>query len=87
MNEIHVDGFWIHFDADVLSDEENPAVDYRIPGGLQFDEYEIFLTTLIGTNKIIGMSVSIFNPNLDNEQGSIAMRLTELLSNSFNQGL
>jgi arginase family enzyme len=29
---------WIHLDADVLSDDVMPAVDYRMPGGLQPDE-------------------------------------------------
>ncbi|MBA4055469.1 MAG: arginase, partial [Marivirga sp.] len=28
MDTLKVDGFWLHFDTDVLSDEINPAVDY-----------------------------------------------------------
>jgi len=31
-------GFWIHLDADVLNDAIMPAVDYRMPDGLSFDE-------------------------------------------------
>ena len=33
-----LDGFWIHVDADVLNDDEMPAVDYRNPGGLTWDQ-------------------------------------------------
>ncbi len=33
VSKIKVDGFWIHFDTDVINDELNPAVDYRLPGG------------------------------------------------------
>src|SRR5690606_11158487 len=40
VNKTQLEGFWIHFDTDVLSDEINPAVDYRLPGGLQFEEVE-----------------------------------------------
>ncbi|WAC13090.1 arginase family protein [Dyadobacter pollutisoli] len=39
--------FWIHFDVDVLSDEIMPAVDYRLPGGLTFDEASTILQTLM----------------------------------------
>lgn len=83
INTLNVDGFWIHFDTDVLSDEENPAVDYRVPGGLTFQQCEQLLSGLLSTNKIIGMSVTIFNPELDDEQGSVAKKLTDLISNSL----
>jgi arginase len=79
IHELNVDAFWIHFDTDVLSDDENPAVDYRIPGGLRFDEYEQFLKGIIPSKRIAGMSVTIFNPSLDDENGTIAKRLTGLL--------
>jgi arginase len=35
-----LDGFWLHLDADMLDDGVMPAVDYRMPGGLSFDEFE-----------------------------------------------
>jgi arginase len=54
---MNVDGFWIHFDSDVLSDSINPAVDYRIPGGLQFQEAMFLLNKLISTGRITGISV------------------------------
>ena len=86
MNEIDcyaknlsLNGFWIHFDTDVLDDNINPAVDYRIPGGLSIGSCETILSTLIKKYSIAGMSVTIFNPNLDTE-GKIAEELTSLIS-------
>jgi arginase len=83
MAAMNVRGFWIHFDTDVLADEENSAVDYRLPGGLSFVESGILLEKLLSTNRIVGMSVTIFNPALDNKEGTIAQQLTQMLSESF----
>ncbi|RZK57720.1 MAG: arginase family protein, partial [Pedobacter sp.] len=79
---VPVEGFWLHFDTDVISDDENPAVDYRLPGGLTFEETSKLLTRLLLTDKIVGMSVTIFNPQLDHD-GEIAEKITACLSNSI----
>ncbi|WP_257669742.1 arginase family protein [Parapedobacter tibetensis] len=78
MDELNLDGFWIHFDTDVISDDENPAVDYRLPGGLTFKEAEHLLNQLVQTGKITGISVTIFNPNLD-KSGEIAIKISDCL--------
>ena len=68
----HLSGFWIHLDADVLNDRIMPAVDYRLDnGGLEFSELSYLLKTLISSQKAIGMTITIYNPNLD-PSGSIA---------------
>jgi arginase len=65
-------GFWIHLDADVLDDRIMPAVDYRLDkGGLEFSELSHILKTLNSSQKAIGMTITIYNPNLD-PSGSIA---------------
>jgi arginase len=65
-------GFWIHLDADVLDDRIMPAVDYRLDnGGLEFSELSHILKTLTSSQKAIGMTLTIYNPNLD-PSGSIA---------------
>lgn len=65
-------GFWIHLDADVLDDRIMPAVDYRLGnGGLEFSELSYLLKILISSQKAIGMTITIYNPNLD-PSGSIA---------------
>lgn len=63
-----VEGFWVHLDADVLHDEDNPAVDYRLPDGLRFSELDELLHRLCTAEQFVGMDVSIFNPSLDADQ-------------------
>jgi arginase len=71
-------GFWIHLDADVLNDEIMPAVDYRLPGGLEWRELSALLKSLMSSGSAVGMNVGIFNPALD-EDGSIARGLVSCL--------
>ena len=75
--------FWIHFDTDVLDDKLNPTVDYRLPGGLSFEEARQLLRTVLSTGKAIGMSITIFNPEKDSD-GSIAHQITYCVAGSFN---
>ena len=82
VSKIKVDGFWIHFDTDVIDDEQNPAVDYRLPGGLSFEQCETILKNLIQNYPTIGMSVTIFNPNLDNDS-RVAKRIVALISSAL----
>jgi arginase len=69
-----LDGFWIHLDADVMDDALVPAVDYRLPGGLGWEELTALLKTLLASGRAIGMDITIFNPRLD-VGGAIARRL------------
>jgi arginase len=73
-----MDGFWIHLDADVLDDEIMPAVDYRLEGGLGWDELSTLLRRLIESGQAVGMNIGIFNPRLDGD-GSIARQLARCL--------
>jgi arginase len=70
--------FWIHFDADVLDDAIMPAVDYRLPSGLQWQEVSDLLRLLLATKRAVGMTVTIFNPLLDDD-GSLAQKLVDTL--------
>ncbi len=85
-DEIHLikaDGFWIHFDTDVLSDDVNPAVDYRLPGGLQLQEASFLLKSLLSSNRIAGISITIYNADLDHDR-KIAQRIVNCLGDAFN---
>lgn len=73
-----LDGFWIHLDVDILDDAVMPAVDYRMPGGMSFEELTEVLQVLIASPKAVGLEVTIFNPNLDPD-GTIARSLTQCL--------
>ncbi|GGS42027.1 arginase family protein [Streptomyces violaceus] len=75
-------GYWIHLDVDVLDDAAMPAVDYRLPGGLTWQELETVLRTALSDGGAVGLDVAIFNPRLDPD-GSLAKRLTECLLRSF----
>jgi len=75
-------GFWLHFDTDVLSDEVNPAVDYRLQGGLHFEQVEYFIRQLLLSGKMAGISVTVFNPLLDTDC-TIAKNITAMLGKAF----
>lgn len=73
-----LDGFWLHLDADVLDDAVMPAVDYRMPDGLSWDELRRAIAVARGSGRLIGMDVTIFNPALDRD-GRIAPRFADTL--------
>jgi arginase len=73
-----LDGFWIHLDCDVLDDAVMPAVDYRLAGGLSWDELETVTRMAFGTGRAVGLEVTIFNPTLDAD-GSITRALVASL--------
>jgi arginase len=75
-------GFWVHLDVDVLDDALMPAVDYRHPGGLTWQEAGEILGGLLASDGARGLEVTIFNPRLDSD-GSIARRLADLIAGSF----
>ena len=72
-------GFWIHMDADVINDSDMPAVDYRLPGGMEFAQMSAVLRQLVVSGRVAGMSLSIFNPKLD-KTGEIAGRLVQAVA-------
>lgn len=79
-----LDGFWIHLDADVLDDAIMPAVDYRLPGGLGWDEITTLLEIVMASGQAVGLTITIFNPKLDSD-GSIASKFTESLITGLSQ--
>lgn len=57
--------FWLHVDLDVLSVETMPAVDYHLPGGLDWGELKALLQPLVASPALLGVDVTIYNPALD----------------------
>jgi arginase len=78
----NLEGFWIHFDVDVLNDEIMPAVDYRMKGGMTFTELSNLLRIILKSGRAVGMDLTIFNPNLD-EGGIISRNLVECMAEGF----
>jgi arginase len=79
LSKIGLDGVWTHLDADALDDAVMPAVDYRIPDGLSWDELAAVLRAGVGSGRAVGIHITIFNPKLDGD-GSIARTFTEALA-------
>lgn len=74
-----LDGFFIHLDADCLDDVIMPAVDFRVPGGLSWDELGTALRIALASRKAAGLEITIYNPRLD-EDGSAGRGLVEVLA-------
>jgi arginase len=56
---------WLHLDADCLSDDIMPAVDWRVAGGFTANEVIGLARPLVASGLIAGMDVTIYNPGLD----------------------
>jgi arginase len=78
LSQPELTGFWVHLDADVLDDAVMPAVDYRMPGGLSWEELIKVLQVAIGSGRVAGLDITIFNPKLD-EDGTIAAAFVDAL--------
>ena len=74
-----LDGFWIHLDVDVLDDAIMPAVGYRMPDGLSWQELEIILNAAMRSGRARGIDITIFEPPLD-KRGTIARDLVNTLA-------
>ncbi len=58
----------MHVDLDALSTEAMPAVDYLLPGGLDWEELTALLRPLTASPVLLGVDVTIYNPSLDPER-------------------
>jgi len=65
IKEKKLDGFFIHFDVDVLNDEIMPAVDSRQKDGLSYFEVSQILKKLLVHEKVMGLEITILDPDLD----------------------
>ena len=77
-----LDGFWVHLDCDALDDAVMPAVDYRLAGGLHWEELESVIRLAIASGHAVGLQITIYNPRLDHDR-SIARRLVACLAGSL----
>jgi arginase len=74
--------FWLHFDVDVFDQEEMPAVTYPLPDGLGWEHAEALLRPLVGSRRLVGLSVADFVPDKDPD-GRYARHLVDLLAGLF----
>jgi arginase len=78
-----LDGFWLHFDVDVLDDALMPAVDYREPGGLSWEQAGHTLAAATASGRLTGVQVTIYNPALDAPGAPLADRIVDLLASGL----
>lgn len=67
VQEKDLDGFFIHFDVDVLKDEIMPAVDSRMEDGIDYNDLKEILIPLIENTKCFGIEITILDPDYDKE--------------------
>ncbi|MDF0520029.1 arginase family protein [Bradyrhizobium yuanmingense] len=79
LTRAELDGFFIHLDADCLDDAIMPAVDFRVAGGLSWDELATVLRAGLASGKAVGLEITIYNPGLD-EDGSAGRGLADVLA-------
>ena len=74
-----VEGFWIHFDVDVLAHELMPAVDSPQPGGLTYAELAALLVPLLHSGRAVGLDITILDASKD-PTGAITRQLVAELA-------
>jgi arginase len=78
-----LDGFWLHFDVDVLDDALMPAVDYREPGGLRWEQAGHTLAAAAARGHLTGVQLTIYNPALDDPGAPLADSIVNLLASGL----
>ncbi|MEA5487192.1 arginase family protein, partial [Pseudanabaena sp. CCNP1317] len=74
--------FWLHLDLDILDEEAFPATDYLMPDGLSMPELRAIFAPLAGSEGLIGVNVTCFNPEKDPD-GSCGAALVEMLETTL----
>ncbi|MET3037780.1 arginase family protein [Chryseobacterium sp. NRRL B-14859] len=62
-----LDGFFIHFDVDILKDELMPAVDSRMEDGINYNDLKEILQPLLENPKCFGIEITILDPDYDKD--------------------
>jgi len=65
LNQVPDQGFWIHLDVDVLDQAVMPAVDSPGSPGIAPDDLVKILTPFVADHRCRGMTVTVFDPDLD----------------------
>ena len=76
--ESKVDKIFVHFDIDVITSDDMPAVDVPHSNGLTYDEAARALKIFVKSDHFIGMEVTEFNADKDPDH-QLATRLTDLI--------
>ena len=70
--------FVLHLDADVIAEEDFPAVNVPGSGGMRFDDVRASFVEFVKHKNLLGLDVAQYNPDKDPD-GSGAKKLVDLL--------
>ena len=78
--QLHTDAreFMVHFDMDVIAQEEFPAVNVPSSGGLSYAEVKASLIEFTKQKNLLGLDIAQYNPEKDPD-GSGAQKVVDLL--------
>ena len=77
-----LDRVWLHVDLDVLDQRELPAVDTPGSPGLTFGQLGQLLSGLVAAGCVVGLDVTIYDPELD-PAGQYAPRIVDCLASAL----
>lgn len=72
---------YVHVDVDVINPNDAPAMSYLAPGGASANDIETVFRRLARTRRVIAVSLSAWNPDLDPDRRSqaVCMKLLNAL--------
>jgi arginase len=76
-------GFWIHLDVDVMDQSVMPAVDCPGSPGIPIDDLSIIMAPFVAQQRCRGMTVTVFDPDLDPDGRYAAVIVTLLAQLPF----
>ena len=76
------EGYWVHLDVDELDQSIMFAVDDPQPDGLSWDELGVSLRMAAAQQAMVGMQVTIYNPDLDGD-GTSGRGLADVIVRSL----
>ena len=82
--ELPAGPIWVHFDTDVIEAGEAPAMNYPAEGGPGVDDLRVVFNSLAKSGQIAAVSMSTWNPELDQDGRSRAVSmglLSDLIRN------
>jgi arginase len=80
-----LDRVWLHVDLDVLDQGVLPAVDSPGSPGLDFAQLADLLARLVETGRVIGLDVTIYDPELD-PKGEFLPAIVDCLASGLAEG-
>lgn len=82
LTERGLDRVWLHLDLDVLDERALPAVDSPGRPGLDFAQLTELLNTLVGTGRLVGLDVCVYDPERDPD-GAYAAAIVDCLASAL----